>query len=148
PVQSNVDLYPIIITSLCHYFIGIGQISKGTTSEELNKQIFRYRMDSVYIKLDTRFSPRCRQREHSIYGMMKGYELCMIGVYDELMDGIPVLMVVDKSKTDRALPVVTYFHGFTSAKEHNLPFAYLMAHEGYRVVMPDSLFHGDREENI
>src|SRR5699024_2988148 len=39
-------------------------------------------------------------------------------------------------------------HGFTSAKEHNLPFAYLLATKGYRVILPDSKHHGEREGNI
>lgn len=72
----------------------------------------------------------------------------MIEIQKEMIGSIPSLVVVDASKKDMALPVVTYFHGFTSAKEHNLPIAYLLAEKGYRVVLPDSMHHGEREGNI
>ncbi|MFD2042705.1 alpha/beta fold hydrolase [Ornithinibacillus salinisoli] len=72
----------------------------------------------------------------------------MIGVYKETIHNIASLIVVDAAKKDEPLPVVTYFHGFTSAKEHNLPIAYLLAEKGYRVVMPDSKYHGEREVDI
>ncbi|WP_138416479.1 alpha/beta fold hydrolase [Aquibacillus sediminis] len=69
----------------------------------------------------------------------------MIGVSKERWNDIPVLEVVEDIKKHEALPVLTYFHGFTSAKEHNLPLAYLLAAKGYRVVLPDSKFHGERQ---
>ncbi|MFC3040635.1 esterase [Virgibacillus xinjiangensis] len=69
----------------------------------------------------------------------------MIAIHEETIKGIPCLVVVDAVRKDDALPTVTYFHGFTSAKEHNLPLAYLLAGKGFRVVLPDSKFHGERE---
>ncbi|MYL42767.1 alpha/beta fold hydrolase [Virgibacillus salexigens] len=72
----------------------------------------------------------------------------MIGVYKEEIKTIPSLIVVDAENENKALPVITFFHGFTSAKEHNLPLAYLLAEEGYRVVLPDSKYHGARENEI
>ncbi|MGY0692797.1 esterase [Virgibacillus sp. FSP13] len=72
----------------------------------------------------------------------------MIGIYHKEFKTIPALVVVDSEKGKKALPVVTYFHGFTSAKEHNLPLAYLLAEKGYRVVLPDSEYHGEREIEI
>ncbi|WP_311771625.1 alpha/beta fold hydrolase [Salirhabdus euzebyi] len=60
------------------------------------------------------------------------------------LQSIPTLHVVESSKKEQALPTVLYIHGFTSAKEHNLPFAYLLAEKGYRVLLPDSLYHGER----
>lgn len=72
----------------------------------------------------------------------------MIGVIHKTIQSIPVLVVVDQGKENEALPTLTYFHGFTSAKEHNLPLAYLMAEKGYRVVLPDSMYHGEREVDI
>ncbi|HLQ71272.1 MAG TPA: esterase, partial [Bacillota bacterium] len=62
----------------------------------------------------------------------------MIGIYKENVKTIPALVVVDSTKTTEALPILTYFHGFTSAKEHNLPLAFLMAEKGFRVILPDS----------
>ncbi|WP_077623076.1 prolyl oligopeptidase family serine peptidase [Sediminibacillus massiliensis] len=72
----------------------------------------------------------------------------MISVYKENWKGIPVLVVVNAQKINEPLPVLTYFHGYTSAKEHNLPLAYLLAEKDYRVVLPDCLLHGEREEDI
>lgn len=72
----------------------------------------------------------------------------MIGVYHKKFNAIPALVVVDSAKEKEALPVVVYSHGFTSAKEHNLPLAYLLAGKGYRVVLPDSKYHGEREVAI
>ncbi|RFA37114.1 esterase [Virgibacillus dokdonensis] len=72
----------------------------------------------------------------------------MIGIYEEKIDTIPSLIIVDAEKNGVALPVITYFHGFTSAKEHNLPLAFLLAQKGYRVILPDSKYHGARENGI
>ncbi|MBH0228771.1 alpha/beta fold hydrolase [Halobacillus yeomjeoni] len=72
----------------------------------------------------------------------------MIGIYRQTLKDIPVLTVVESAKQNDALPVFIYFHGFTSAKEHNLPQAYLLAQKGYRVILPDSAFHGERDEEL
>lgn len=72
----------------------------------------------------------------------------MIGIFQKEIKSIPCLIVVDSAKEEEALPTLTYFHGFTSAKEHNLPFAFLQAEKGYRVILPDSMYHGEREAEI
>lgn len=72
----------------------------------------------------------------------------MIGIYRGKIASIPSLIVVDANKESQALPTIIYFHGFTSAKEHNLPLAYLLAEKGFRVVLPDSHYHGEREEDV
>ncbi|WP_369668756.1 prolyl oligopeptidase family serine peptidase [Thalassobacillus devorans] len=69
----------------------------------------------------------------------------MVTVYREFIEEIPVLVIVEAEKYNQPLPVVTYFHGFTSAKEHNLAQAYLLARKGFRVLLPDSMYHGERE---
>lgn len=74
--------------------------------------------------------------------------MSMIGVVKERIGNIPSLVVVDAEKKQEALPVVIFFHGFTSAKEHNLPIAFLLAEKGYRVILPDSELHGEREIEI
>src|SRR5699024_9490991 len=56
------------------------------------------------------------------------------------------LVIVNHDKELEALPTVIYSHGFTSAKEHNLPLAYLLAEKGFRVILPDSKYHGEREQ--
>ncbi|SFA82210.1 hypothetical protein SAMN04488072_102118 [Lentibacillus halodurans] len=72
----------------------------------------------------------------------------MIGVLHKTIATIPCLVIVDHTKQNDTLPTITYFHGFTSAKEHNLPLAYLLAEKGYRVILPDSMYHGEREREI
>ena len=69
----------------------------------------------------------------------------MIGIYKKETENIPYLVIVSHDKELEALPTVIYSHGFTSAKEHNLPLAYLLAEKGFRVILPDSKFHGERE---
>src|SRR5690625_2244473 len=72
----------------------------------------------------------------------------MIGIQKELIQFIPSLVITKTSKSNEPAPLIIYFHGFTSAKEHNLPIAYLLAEQGYRVVLPDSKYHGEREKEI
>lgn len=72
----------------------------------------------------------------------------MIVVERISIEDIPVLAVSEEKLKNKPLPVLTYIHGFTSSKEFNLPFAYLMASRGYRVLLPDSLHHGERDQGI
>src|SRR5690625_2235129 len=72
----------------------------------------------------------------------------MIGIFEDTIKTIPCLVIVDQEKKDRALPLIMYSHGFTSAKEHNLTIAYLLADIGFRVVLPDSKYHGERELKV
>src|SRR5690625_3048356 len=72
----------------------------------------------------------------------------MIVINEEKWNEIPVLHVTERAKEKEPLPTIVYFHGFTSAKEHNLPLAYLMAAKGYRVILPDSQYHGVREKDV
>lgn len=69
-------------------------------------------------------------------------------IYVEHIDisGIPVLHLVKRDLSEKALPLVMFIHGFTSAKEHNLHYAYLLAEKGHRVILPDVLYHGEREQ--
>ncbi|MDP1136551.1 esterase, partial [Klebsiella pneumoniae] len=62
--------------------------------------------------------------------------------------GVPVLHVVKSEKQDARLPLIFFINGFTSAKEHNLHLGYLLAEAGYRAVLPDALFHGERDEGL
>lgn len=72
----------------------------------------------------------------------------MIGIYKKETENIPYLIIVEHNNETVALPTVIYSHGFTSAKEHNLPLAYLLAEKGFRVILPDSKYHGERDEGI
>src|SRR5699024_9791798 len=70
--------------------------------------------------------------------------MSMIEIHKRNIQGIPTLEVVCNEREEDALPCVLYFHGFRSAKEHNLPFAYMVAEKGYRILLPDSKYHAER----
>ncbi len=72
----------------------------------------------------------------------------MIAIFNEQIAAIPTLHVVEYERRDRRLPTVFFLHGFTSAKEHNLHVAYLLAEKGFRVFLPDALHHGEREKSL
>ena len=60
---------------------------------------------------------------------------------------IPVLHIFEENFTKDA-PVVFFLHGFESAKEHNLHYAYQLVKQGCRVIMPDAHLHGERDINL
>lgn len=64
------------------------------------------------------------------------------------MNEIPVLHLAQKDRYDAQLPLVIFEHGFTSAKENNLHYAYLLAEKGMRVVLPEAAYHGERSANL
>lgn len=70
----------------------------------------------------------------------------MIQIQKEIVNGIPLLHVVKNDDEKKMLPLVFFVHGFTSAKEHNLHFAYLLAEKGIRAVLPEAILHGDRSD--
>ncbi|MFS0574508.1 prolyl oligopeptidase family serine peptidase [Sporosarcina sp. 179-K 3D1 HS] len=69
-------------------------------------------------------------------------------VTDEKWGNIPLLHIVEEEFETPDMPVMIFLHGFTSAKEHNLHYAYQMAKKGLRVLMPDAHLHGSREEDL
>lgn len=71
----------------------------------------------------------------------------MIIVENKCIESIPVLHIVSKEHFDDKLPFVMFVHGFTSAKEHNLHYGYLLAERGFRVVLPEAAYHGEREHD-
>ena len=56
----------------------------------------------------------------------------------EILHAMPV------GKRDKSLPVVVFYHGFTSSKLVYSYFAVALAQAGFRVVMPDAPDHGAR----
>lgn len=68
----------------------------------------------------------------------------MVIIDQQVIEEIPVLHIVEKDKIEKKLPFIIFNHGFTSAKEHNLHYAYLLAEKGFRVVLPEALYHGER----
>ncbi|PLS15493.1 esterase [Bacillus sp. M6-12] len=72
----------------------------------------------------------------------------MICVNKEFIDTIPALHIAKQDIWNEQLPLIIFFHGFTSAKEHNLHYAYLLAEKGFRVILPDAYLHGERDQGI
>ena len=71
-----------------------------------------------------------------------------MNVENEQWGHIPLLHVYKESEKDIQVPVVIFLHGFTSAKEHNLHYAYQLAEKGFRVLLPDAHLHGERQEPL
>lgn len=69
-------------------------------------------------------------------------------VKEENWSNIPLLHIVDETLENSNIPAVIFLHGFTSAKEHNLHYAYNIAKQGYRVLLPDAHLHGVRSEGL
>lgn len=74
--------------------------------------------------------------------------LVLILVENKHIDHIPVLHLAEKNHFDEKLPFVLFAHGFSSAKEHNLHYAYLLAERGFRVVLPEAAYHGERHSGL
>jgi fermentation-respiration switch protein FrsA (DUF1100 family) len=72
----------------------------------------------------------------------------VIIVEKSLLKNYPHLHIVNKSEQQRKLPFIIFNHGFTSAKEHNLHYAYLLAEKGFRVILPEAIYHGERGQGL
>lgn len=72
----------------------------------------------------------------------------MIIVEKNILMNKPLLHIVDKNVQEEKLPLIMFIHGFTSAKEHNLHYAYLLAERGFRVILPEAVYHGEREQGL
>jgi uncharacterized protein len=66
----------------------------------------------------------------------------------DILKNIPFLQIVKKDLEKESLPLIIFVHGFTSGKEHNLHFAYLLAEKGFRVILPEAEYHGEREQSL
>ncbi|MFS0782905.1 prolyl oligopeptidase family serine peptidase [Bacillus sp. 1P06AnD] len=70
----------------------------------------------------------------------------MVIIKKDSIHNIPVLHVVKQQLADQPAPLVIFLHGVNSIKERNLQFAYMLAEKGYRIILPDALYHGERAE--
>ncbi len=71
----------------------------------------------------------------------------MIQVEKVNIGEIPMLVVGKQDLKNIPLPGFIFLHGFISAKEHNLHYAYLLAERGFRVFLPEAVMHGERGED-
>lgn len=72
----------------------------------------------------------------------------MIVIDKKTVANITLLEVVRQELIHEKAPTVFFLHGFTSVKENNLHYAYLLAEKNIRVVLPDAMFHGDRSKSL
>lgn len=72
----------------------------------------------------------------------------MIVIENDIIGEIPLLHVVKNELLNNQLPFIIFVHGFESAKENNLHYAYLLAEKGFRVVLPEAIHHGKRSKGI
>jgi fermentation-respiration switch protein FrsA (DUF1100 family) len=72
----------------------------------------------------------------------------MVIVDKKTIAGIPLLEIVRKELILEATPTIFFLHGFTSFKERNLHYAYLLAEKNIRVVLPEADLHGERSKSL
>ncbi|GAM15687.1 alpha/beta fold hydrolase [Mesobacillus selenatarsenatis] len=72
----------------------------------------------------------------------------MILVEKKRIEHIPVLHIVKQKQFSDRMPLIIFLHGFTSTKERNMHYAYLFAEKGFRVIMPEAKYHGNRSEGL
>ncbi|MEH7343589.1 alpha/beta fold hydrolase [Bacillus sp. JJ1532] len=72
----------------------------------------------------------------------------MITVKNSKINEIPFLHIADSNNWEEKLPSIIFIHGFTSRKEFNLHYAYLLAEKGFRVILPEALYHGERSTGL
>ncbi|WDF04062.1 MULTISPECIES: serine aminopeptidase domain-containing protein [Shouchella] len=65
-------------------------------------------------------------------------------IQEDMIHTVPMLVVEEEGSDEK--PTLFFYHGVTSAKEHNLHIAYTIAKQGFRVILPDALYHGTRGE--
>ena len=68
-------------------------------------------------------------------------------VQSESWANIPLLHIYNE-ETNVHSPIVLFLHGFESAKEHNLHYAYQLVNQGCRVILPDAHLHGEERTTI
>lgn len=69
-------------------------------------------------------------------------------IKNEKINDIPLLHVVNEEGRLQKLPLIIFIHGFSSLKERNLHYAYLLADAGFRVILPEAVYHGEREQGL
>ena len=62
----------------------------------------------------------------------------------EKWGNIPVLHMYNETMSETT-STVFFLHGHLSAKEHNLHYAYQLVKQGIRVILPDAIYHGERD---
>lgn len=67
----------------------------------------------------------------------------LINMENTIVNNIPVTIISPKNFTGK-MPVVFFYHGWSSSRNKHLNLGTLLGCNGYLVVIPDSINHGDR----
>lgn len=59
------------------------------------------------------------------------------------IEGIPSIIMRPRDRKGK-YPTVIFYHGWTSSKDAQSFRGFILASLGYQVILPDSIFHGDR----
>lgn len=68
----------------------------------------------------------------------------MITIERRTIHSIPLLEIVAEQNKTKEVATIFFYHGFTSYKEVNLHYAYFLAEQGFRVILPECEYHGER----
>jgi len=71
----------------------------------------------------------------------------MIHILNKQVENIPCLVVEKVELSNQPLPTIIFYHGFNGGKEDSLTIAYKLAKKDFRVILPDSVMHGERKKN-
>lgn len=69
----------------------------------------------------------------------------MIEIKHEQVGNVPYLNVYQAEQEQKRLPTVFFYHGFQSQKELYLHYGYYLAEKGFRVILPEAAYHGERK---
>ncbi|HHT24530.1 MAG TPA: hypothetical protein GXZ76_03280 [Clostridiaceae bacterium] len=61
-----------------------------------------------------------------------------------LIDNIPVIEIVPRKLQGQSIPLIIFYHGWTSNKMNGAGFGEIIAKFGFRVIVPDCAYHGER----
>ncbi len=60
------------------------------------------------------------------------------------IQSIPILEIVPEEYKGQPLPLAIHYHGWTNTKDYSIAYGIEIAKLGFRVVMADALYHGER----
>lgn len=72
----------------------------------------------------------------------------MIEILQRHIQDVPLLEVVEDQLRHQALPLVVFYHGWRSEKELVLTQARKLAQHQLRVILPDAMNHGARQQPV
>ncbi|MGV1787869.1 MULTISPECIES: esterase [Agrobacterium] len=65
-------------------------------------------------------------------------------MFEDKIGNIPAIHAAPQGRMDTPLPVVFFYHGYRNSKETSAFFAYLLAMNGMRAILPEANLHGAR----